>query len=55
MNNMNLTITPIFNDDCSAIIGLILPIQQIEFNVPFTIEDQLSRGRRQFLGSKSRE
>jgi hypothetical protein len=55
MNNMSLTITPIFNDDCSAIIDLILPIQQIEFNVPITIEYQLSPGRRQFMGSKSRE
>jgi len=37
---MNLTIAPIFNDDCTEIIDLILPIQQIEFNVPITIEAQ---------------
>lgn len=40
MNTINLTITPIFNDDCTEIIDLILPIQQIEFNVPITIEGQ---------------
>lgn len=40
MNTINLTIAPIFNDDCTEIINLILPIQQIEFNVPITIEDQ---------------
>jgi len=40
MNVMNLTIAPIFNDDCTEIIDLILPIQQIEFNVPITIEAQ---------------
>ena len=36
----NLTIAPIFNDDCQHVIDLILPIQQIEFNVPVTIDDQ---------------
>ena len=40
MHAMNLTIAPIFNDDCTEIIDLILPIQQIEFNVPITIEAQ---------------
>jgi len=40
MNAMNLTIAPISNDDCTEIIDLILPIQQIEFNVPITIEAQ---------------
>jgi len=40
MNTINLTIAPIFNDDCAAVIDLILPIQQIEFNVPITIEGQ---------------
>lgn len=35
-----ITITPIFNDHCQQILGLILPIQQIEFNVPITLEDQ---------------
>jgi len=40
MNTINLTIAPIFNDDCTEIIDLILPIQQIEFNVPITIEGQ---------------
>lgn len=40
MNTVNLTIAPIFNDECKSIIDLILPIQQIEFNVPITIEGQ---------------
>jgi len=40
MNTINLTIAPIFNDDCQPVIDLILPIQQIEFNVPITIEAQ---------------
>lgn len=40
MSTINLTIAPIFNDDCEAVINLILPIQQIEFNVPITIEAQ---------------
>lgn len=40
MNTINLTIASIFNDDCKAVIDLILPIQQIEFNVPITIEGQ---------------
>lgn len=35
-----ITIEPIFNDDCQSIIDLILPIQQIEFNVPITLEGQ---------------
>ncbi|MES2457611.1 MAG: GNAT family N-acetyltransferase [Bacteroidota bacterium] len=40
MNTINLTIAPIFNEDCQSVIDLILPIQQIEFNVPITIEAQ---------------
>ncbi|EDM38022.1 acetyltransferase, GNAT family protein [Pedobacter sp. BAL39] len=40
MSTINLTITQIFNDDCKEVIDLILPIQQIEFNVPITIEGQ---------------
>jgi GNAT superfamily N-acetyltransferase len=28
------------NSHCNAIVDLILPIQQIEFNVPVTLEDQ---------------
>ncbi|TDO23842.1 GNAT family N-acetyltransferase [Pedobacter duraquae] len=40
MEPINLTIKPIFNDDCQHVIDLVLPIQQIEFNVPVTIEDQ---------------
>jgi hypothetical protein len=40
MNTNNLTIAPIFNNDCKPVIDLILPIQQIEFNVPITIEGQ---------------
>jgi GNAT superfamily N-acetyltransferase len=35
-----ITIATIFNDHCQQILGLILPIQQIEFNVPITLEDQ---------------
>jgi N-acetylglutamate synthase-like GNAT family acetyltransferase len=39
---MNATplITPLNNDYCSQIIDIILPIQQIEFNVPITLESQ---------------
>lgn len=40
MNTMNLTVAPLLNEDCKTIIDLILPIQQIEFNVPITIEGQ---------------
>lgn len=36
----NFVITPIHNDDSQKIIDLILPIQQIEFNVPITLESQ---------------
>ena len=35
-----LVFEPLTNDYCTRIAGLILPIQQIEFNVPVTIEDQ---------------
>jgi len=38
--NDAITITPIFNDYCPQIVDLILPIQQIEFNVPVTLEGQ---------------
>jgi DNA-binding MarR family transcriptional regulator/GNAT superfamily N-acetyltransferase len=37
---MKLEIIPLVNADCKAVIDLILPIQQIEFNVPVTLEDQ---------------
>ena len=37
---MDLKITPIFNDAQQQILDLILPIQQIEFNVPVTLEGQ---------------
>ena len=40
MSTINLTIAPIFNEDCNPVINLILPIQQIEFNVPISIEGQ---------------
>lgn len=33
-------IRPIHNEYCQEIIDIILPIQQKEFNVPVTIEDQ---------------
>ena len=36
----DLLIGPLNNDDCTRIASLILPIQQLEFNVPVTIEDQ---------------
>ena len=36
MNNVIL----LKNEHCEQIINLILPIQQIEFNVPITIELQ---------------
>ena len=35
-----ISIEPVYNDRCREIIDLILPIQQIEFNVPVTIEGQ---------------
>lgn len=35
-----IRIEPVYNDRCREIINLILPIQQIEFNVPITIEGQ---------------
>jgi len=35
-----ITIRPIFNEYCRQIIDIILPIQQIEFNVPVTLEAQ---------------
>lgn len=37
---MNIQINPIDNTYCEQIVGLILPIQQIEFNVPVTLKDQ---------------
>jgi N-acetylglutamate synthase-like GNAT family acetyltransferase len=40
MNTNNLTIAPIFNNECKPVIDLILTIQQIEFNVPISIEGQ---------------
>lgn len=36
----SITIKPIFNEHCQQIIDIILPIQQIEFNVPVTLEGQ---------------
>jgi GNAT superfamily N-acetyltransferase len=35
-----IAIVPLTNDYCQRIIDLILPIQQIEFNVPITLEGQ---------------
>jgi N-acetylglutamate synthase-like GNAT family acetyltransferase len=37
---MPLTIEPIYNDQMQQVADLILPIQQIEFNVPITLEAQ---------------
>lgn len=38
--NIAPVIQTIHNECCEQIVGLILPIQQIEFNVPVTAEDQ---------------
>lgn len=38
--NTTITISPIFNQYCPQILDLILPIRQIEFNVPVTLEGQ---------------
>jgi N-acetylglutamate synthase-like GNAT family acetyltransferase len=38
--SLPLVIEPLNNDYCTRIAGLILPIQQMEFNVPVTIEEQ---------------
>lgn len=35
-----MTISPVYNDYCKQIQDLILPIQQIEFNVPVTLAGQ---------------
>lgn len=39
-HTINITINPLDNHYCDRIINLILPIQQIEFNVPVTLEGQ---------------
>jgi GNAT superfamily N-acetyltransferase len=36
----NITLAPLDNTWCQPIIDLILPIQQIEFNVPITLDGQ---------------
>jgi GNAT superfamily N-acetyltransferase len=38
--NTSIIINPIFNDHGQQILDLILPIQQIEFNVPVTLDGQ---------------
>lgn len=38
--NTPLSILSLNNSYCNQIIDIILPIQQIEFNVPVTLEDQ---------------
>jgi GNAT superfamily N-acetyltransferase len=38
--NTNLTIVQLDNSYCNQIIDIILPIQQIEFNVPVNLEAQ---------------
>ena len=38
--NTSIIINPVFNDHGPQILDLILPIQQIEFNVPVTLEGQ---------------
>lgn len=37
---MEVSIEQIGNESSAAVINIILPIQQIEFNVPITLEDQ---------------
>lgn len=37
---MNLQVIPISNERAMAVIDIILPIQQKEFNVPVTLSDQ---------------
>jgi GNAT superfamily N-acetyltransferase len=37
---VEISVGPVYNEDCQQIIDLILPIQQIEFNVPITLEGQ---------------
>lgn len=37
---MEVLIVPIKNESSAAVIDIILPIQQIEFNVPITLNDQ---------------
>lgn len=37
---MNLSIVPIYNNDSEAVINIILPIQQNEFNIAIGIKDQ---------------
>lgn len=37
---MEIQIEQIRNDHSEAIINIVLPIQQLEFNVPITLEDQ---------------
>jgi RimJ/RimL family protein N-acetyltransferase len=36
----SVSIKPVYNDLTNEVINLILPIQQIEFNVPVTLQDQ---------------
>lgn len=38
--NTSIVIKPLDNSYCQEIVALILPIQQIEFNVPVTLKDQ---------------
>ncbi|WP_113664146.1 GNAT family N-acetyltransferase [Pedobacter nanyangensis] len=37
---MNINIVPIYNNDSEAVINIILPIQQNEFNIAIGIKDQ---------------
>jgi GNAT superfamily N-acetyltransferase len=37
---MEITIRPLTNADCRALQDLVLTIQQTEFNIPITLEDQ---------------
>lgn len=37
---MNIEIRPLVNTHCKDLIDLVLPVQQIEFNLPVTLQDQ---------------
>lgn len=40
ISNMEIEIRPLKNADCGALVDLVLAIQQIEFNIIITLEDQ---------------
>lgn len=38
--NYSFSLSPVYNDDSQKVVDLILPIQQIEFQVAVTLQDQ---------------